>query len=48
MTPWDLGQPTPFLVHLHQTGALPKGRASVPGCGCVSTMIHSYSQDITF
>ncbi|XP_050256862.1 probable thiol methyltransferase 2 isoform X1 [Quercus robur] len=33
VTPWDLGQPTPILVHLHQTGALPKGRALVPGCG---------------
>ncbi|GKU92307.1 hypothetical protein SLEP1_g6054 [Rubroshorea leprosula] len=32
-TPWDLGQPTPVMVHLHQTGALPKGRALVPGCG---------------
>nr|XP_023871958.1 probable thiol methyltransferase 2 isoform X4 [Quercus suber] len=31
--PWDLGQPTPIFVHLHQTGALPKGRALVPGCG---------------
>ena len=48
MTPWDLGQPTPILVHLHQTGALPKGRALVPGCGSVSSMVHSYSQDITF
>ncbi|GFS38681.1 S-adenosyl-L-methionine-dependent methyltransferases superfamily protein [Actinidia rufa] len=33
LTPWDLGQPTPVMVHLHQTGALPKGRALVPGCG---------------
>ncbi|KAK2993773.1 hypothetical protein RJ640_018063 [Escallonia rubra] len=33
VTPWDLGQPTPVLVHLHETGALPKGRALVPGCG---------------
>ncbi|XP_071939710.1 probable thiol methyltransferase 2 isoform X1 [Coffea arabica] len=33
LTPWDLGQPTPILVHLHKTGALPKGRALVPGCG---------------
>nr|POE86401.1 putative thiol methyltransferase 2 [Quercus suber] len=33
VTPWDLGQPTPILLHLHQTGALPKGRALVPGCG---------------
>ncbi|KAI5670069.1 hypothetical protein M9H77_10433 [Catharanthus roseus] len=33
LTPWDLGQPTPVLVHLHETGALPKGRALIPGCG---------------
>ncbi|KAK3035404.1 hypothetical protein RJ639_032932 [Escallonia herrerae] len=33
VTPWDLGQPTPVLVHLHETGALPKGRALVPSCG---------------
>ncbi|XP_055820066.1 uncharacterized protein LOC129888994 isoform X4 [Solanum dulcamara] len=33
VTPWDLGQTAPILVHLHQTGALPKGRALVPGCG---------------
>lgn len=33
VTPWDLGQPTPIILHLHQTGALPKGRALVPGCG---------------
>ncbi|KAF5466153.1 hypothetical protein F2P56_016105 [Juglans regia] len=33
VTPWDLGQPTPVILHLHQTGALPKGRALVPGCG---------------
>ncbi|KAL6971853.1 putative thiol methyltransferase 2 [Sarracenia purpurea var. burkii] len=33
LTPWDLGQPTPVMLHLHQTGALPKGRALVPGCG---------------
>ncbi|XP_052207582.1 probable thiol methyltransferase 2 [Diospyros lotus] len=31
--PWDLGQPTPIMVHLHQTGALAKGRALVPGSG---------------
>ena len=24
------------MVHLHQTGALPKGRALIPGCGSVS------------
>lgn len=33
LTPWDLGSPTPVLVHLHDTGSLPKGRALVPGCG---------------
>ncbi|XP_058009817.1 probable thiol methyltransferase 2 isoform X2 [Hevea brasiliensis] len=33
LTPWDLGQPTPVLLHLHHTGALPKGNALVPGCG---------------
>ncbi|XP_041989791.1 probable thiol methyltransferase 2 isoform X1 [Salvia splendens] len=33
LTPWDLGNPTPVLVHLHNTGSLPKGRALVPGCG---------------
>ncbi|XP_065634951.1 probable thiol methyltransferase 2, partial [Quercus suber] len=33
VTPWDLEQPTPILLHLHQTRALPKGRALVPGCG---------------
>ncbi|KAF2298268.1 hypothetical protein GH714_020969 [Hevea brasiliensis] len=33
LTPWDLGQPTPVLLHLHHTGALPKGKALVPGCG---------------
>ncbi|XP_031273108.1 probable thiol methyltransferase 2 [Pistacia vera] len=32
-TPWDLGKPTPVVVHLRQLGALPKGRALVPGCG---------------
>ncbi|XP_039157401.1 probable thiol methyltransferase 2 isoform X2 [Eucalyptus grandis] len=33
LTPWDLGKPTPILQQLHQMGALPKGRALVPGCG---------------
>ncbi|KAG8661504.1 hypothetical protein MANES_01G010300v8 [Manihot esculenta] len=33
LTPWDLGQPTPALLHLHHTGSLPKGRTLVPGCG---------------
>ncbi|KAH9782540.1 putative thiol methyltransferase 2 [Citrus sinensis] len=33
LTPWDIGQPAPIIVHLHQSGALPKGRALVPGCG---------------
>lgn len=35
LTPWDLGQPTPVILHLLQTGALPKGRALIPGCGSV-------------
>ncbi|XP_047311094.1 probable thiol methyltransferase 2 [Impatiens glandulifera] len=33
VTPWDLGQPTPVMLHLHQMGMLPKGRLLVPGCG---------------
>lgn len=33
MTPWDIGQPTPVVLHLLQMGALPKGRILVPGCG---------------
>ncbi|GAB4858949.1 Probable thiol methyltransferase 2, variant 4 [Ancistrocladus abbreviatus] len=33
VTPWDLGQPTPILQHLLQTGSLPMGSALVPGCG---------------
>ncbi|XP_021889201.1 probable thiol methyltransferase 2 isoform X2 [Carica papaya] len=33
LTPWDLGQPTPVVLHLQQGGALPNGRALVPGCG---------------
>ncbi|GAV67149.1 TPMT domain-containing protein [Cephalotus follicularis] len=33
VTPWDLGQPTPVILHLLKAGALPKGRALVPGCG---------------
>ncbi|KAL5578610.1 hypothetical protein UlMin_011052 [Ulmus minor] len=33
LTPWDLGRPTPTLLHLHQNGSLPKGRALIPGCG---------------
>ncbi|XP_010101337.2 probable thiol methyltransferase 2 isoform X2 [Morus notabilis] len=33
LTPWDLGGPTPLLLHLHRTGSLPKGRALLPGCG---------------
>lgn len=45
VTPWDLGRPTPVILHLHQTGALPKGRALVPGCGSVSFI--SFLQNIT-
>ncbi|XP_038678869.1 probable thiol methyltransferase 2 isoform X2 [Tripterygium wilfordii] len=37
LTPWDLGKPTPILLHLHKTGALRKGRALVPGCGSLSS-----------
>ncbi|KZV43668.1 putative thiol methyltransferase 2 [Dorcoceras hygrometricum] len=37
LTPWDLGGPTPVLLHLHNTSALPKGRALVPGCGSLSS-----------
>ncbi|XP_022149366.1 probable thiol methyltransferase 2 isoform X2 [Momordica charantia] len=33
LTPWDLGQPTPVISHLCAIGALPNGRALVPGCG---------------
>ncbi|OVA11042.1 TPMT family [Macleaya cordata] len=33
LTPWDLGGPTPVILHLLQTGSLPKGRVLVPGCG---------------
>ncbi|KAL2455528.1 putative thiol methyltransferase 1 [Forsythia ovata] len=33
LTPWDLGQHTPVLVHLCNSGALPKGRTLIPGCG---------------
>ncbi|KAJ4798803.1 Thiopurine S-methyltransferase [Rhynchospora pubera] len=33
ITPWDLGMPTPVVVHLVQTQAIPKGRVLVPGCG---------------
>ncbi|XP_043721549.1 probable thiol methyltransferase 2 [Telopea speciosissima] len=33
LTPWDLKQPTPVFLHLHQADALPRGRALVPGCG---------------
>ncbi|KAG6475436.1 hypothetical protein ZIOFF_064656 [Zingiber officinale] len=33
VTPWDLGQTTPVVHQLVQSGSLPKGRALVPGCG---------------
>ncbi|KAJ1703755.1 hypothetical protein LUZ63_003534 [Rhynchospora breviuscula] len=33
ITPWDLGMPTPVVVHLVQTQVIPKGRVLVPGCG---------------
>ncbi|CAN8284551.1 unnamed protein product [Cochlearia groenlandica] len=32
-TPWDLGRPTPIIVHLIDTYSLPIGRTLVPGCG---------------
>lgn len=55
VTPWDLGRPTPIILHLHQTGALPKGRALVPGCGSVSyffqyfyDLLHVYAPPFFF
>ncbi|KAI4986589.1 hypothetical protein ZWY2020_019219 [Hordeum vulgare] len=35
VTPWDLGEPTPAVVKLVQSGTLPGGGATVlvPGCG---------------
>ncbi|KAL4193808.1 hypothetical protein AMTRI_Chr06g201190 [Amborella trichopoda] len=33
LVPWDLGGPTPVILHLLQTQTLPSGRALVPGCG---------------
>lgn len=33
VTPWDAGAPAPSLVALVQSGALPSGRALVPGVG---------------
>lgn len=32
-TPWDAGASAPTLVRLAEAGALPRGRALVPGCG---------------
>uniref|UniRef100_A0A1J3EFZ6 Putative thiol methyltransferase 2 n=1 Tax=Noccaea caerulescens TaxID=107243 RepID=A0A1J3EFZ6_NOCCA len=32
-TMWDLGEATPIVVHLCETGSLPNGRALIPGCG---------------
>ena len=48
LTPWDLGHPTPIILHLHQTGALPKGRALVPGCGSVSYFFSIFMISCTF
>lgn len=45
VTPWDLGQPTPILLHLLQTGSLPKGRVLVPGCGSGHDVISIASPD---
>eukprot|EP00252_Welwitschia_mirabilis_P001315 TRINITY_DN1119_c0_g1_i3.p1 TRINITY_DN1119_c0_g1~~TRINITY_DN1119_c0_g1_i3.p1 ORF type:complete len:261 (+),score=20.54 TRINITY_DN1119_c0_g1_i3:84-785(+) len=33
VTPWDLGGPTPIILHLANSGELPNGKALVPGCG---------------
>ncbi|XP_058101918.1 probable thiol methyltransferase 2 isoform X2 [Magnolia sinica] len=33
LTPWDLGGPTPVILDLLKTGALPNGRVLIPGCG---------------
>uniref|UniRef100_A0ACD5WDR1 Uncharacterized protein n=1 Tax=Avena sativa TaxID=4498 RepID=A0ACD5WDR1_AVESA len=33
VTPWDLGEPTPAVVKLAQSGTLPAGTVLVPGCG---------------
>ncbi|WOL04461.1 putative thiol methyltransferase 2 isoform X1 [Canna indica] len=33
LTPWDLGQTTPAVSGLVQSGSLPKGRVLIPGCG---------------
>ncbi|XP_043716332.1 thiocyanate methyltransferase 1-like isoform X2 [Telopea speciosissima] len=37
VTPWDLGQPTPMIMHLLLKDMLPKGRILVPGCGSISS-----------
>lgn len=46
-TLWDLGEATPIVVHLCETGSLPNGRALVPGCGTVSRFdfFFSYHSD---
>ncbi|XP_068635083.1 thiocyanate methyltransferase 1-like [Aristolochia californica] len=33
ITPWDVGHAQPIIVHLLNSGTLPKGRALIPGCG---------------
>nr|XP_017223639.1 PREDICTED: probable thiol methyltransferase 2 isoform X3 [Daucus carota subsp. sativus] len=45
VTPWDLGQPTPVLLHLLETASLPKGRVLVPGCGSGHDVIAIASAD---
>lgn len=45
MTPWDLGQPTPVVLHLLQTGSLPKGQVLVPGCGTGYDVVAMASPD---
>jgi len=32
-TAWDLNEPSPPFVRLHQTGLLSKGKVAIPGCG---------------
>ncbi|XP_020248249.1 probable thiol methyltransferase 2 [Asparagus officinalis] len=45
VTPWDLGQPTPVVLHLLETGTLPKGRILVPGCGTGYDVVAMASPD---
>lgn len=45
VTPWDLGQATPVVLHLLQTGTLPKGHVLVPGCGTGYDVVAMASTD---